>query len=94
MAQQRCPNCGAEVPVQTGQHATSPSAGVVQCPNCGANVTLQKPGAEPGQQTAPRSSDVPRASQTGGGQASGEDYFSGEETIEGVMDEVREKDDG
>jgi hypothetical protein len=56
-------------------------------------VTLDKPGAE-AQETTPPSSDVPRAPETRGGEASGEDYFSGEETIEGVMDEVREKDDG
>ena len=94
MAQQRCPNCGAEVPPQAGQHATAPSAGVVQCPNCGTTVTLEKPGAGPGQQAAPHSGDVPRASEHRGGQASGEDYFSGAETVEGVMDEVREKQDG
>ena len=93
MAEQRCPNCGAEVPPETGQHATTPSAGVVQCPNCGASVTLEKLGAEP-QQTSPPSTDVPRAPETRGGEASGEDYFSGEETIEGVMDDVRKKDDG
>jgi DNA-directed RNA polymerase subunit RPC12/RpoP len=90
MVQQRCANCGAEVPEETGQHATTPSAGIVQCPNCGANVTLEKPGADPEQQTTEPSSDVPRASESRGG----EDYFAGEETIKGVMDEVREKDDG
>ena len=93
MAQPLCPNCGAEVPAETGQHATTPSAGIVQCPDCGASVTLDKPGAE-AHHTTPPSPDVPRASETRGGEASGEDYFSGEETIEGVMDEVREKDDG
>src|SRR5581483_873340 len=46
MAEQTCPNCGAEVPRETGQHATAPSAGVVQCPTCGASVTLDKPGAD------------------------------------------------
>jgi uncharacterized Zn finger protein (UPF0148 family) len=91
MAQQRCPNCGAEVPRETGQHATTPSAGVVQCPSCGATVTLEKPGAAADQQAAEHSADVPRARESG--ETSGEDYFSGEETVEGVMDEVREKDD-
>lgn len=93
MAEQRCPHCGAEVPRETGQHATTPSAGVVQCPSCGATVTLDKPGAAAGQQAPERSADVPRAPETRGGETSGEDYFSGEETVEGVMDEVREKDD-
>ena len=90
-----CPNCGAEVPRETGQHAPTPSAGVVQCPQCGASVTLQKPGAEPGQQPAgPETEDVPRAESTPVGEPTGEDYFSGEETVEGVMDEVREKEGG
>lgn len=94
MAEQRCPNCGAEVPRETGQHATTPSAGVVKCPSCGATVTLEKPGAAADQQAAERSGEVPRTPETRGGEASGKDYFSGEETIEGVMDEVREKQDG
>ena len=93
-AEERCPNCGAEVPRETGQHATTPSAGVAQCPSCGATVTLEKPGAEADQQTAERSGNVPRASETVAGEASGDDYFAGEETVEGVMDEVREKEDG
>ena len=99
MAEQRCPSCGAEVPRQTGQHATTPGAGVVQCPSCGATVTLEKPGAEPAQQSSSTgaqeasSAEVPRAPETGYGEPSGEDYFAGEETVEGVMDEVREKDD-
>ncbi len=100
MAEQRCPNCGAEVPSEAGQHALTPSAGVVECPHCGASVTLQKPGADTAQQQAGSpssdapSADVPRAPETRGGEESGEDYFAGEETVEGVMDEVREKDDG
>ena len=35
----------------------------------------------------------PRAAARPPGQATGEDYFAGEETVEGVMDEVREKQD-
>ncbi len=68
MAQQRCPNCGAEVPEQTGQHATTPSAGVVECPHCGASVMLDKPGAEPEQRSKQSSSDVPRAPEARGGE--------------------------
>ena len=66
-----------EVPWETGQHAEAPSAGVVTCPNCGTTVTLDKPGAEP--EAAPP------------GEPTGEDAFSGEESVEGVMDEIREK---
>jgi len=94
MADDRCPNCGAEVPRATGQHALTPSAGIVQCPNCGANVTLDKPGSEPEQQSSPPSGDVPRSPEMPVGEATGEDYFAGEETVEGVMDEVREKEGG
>lgn len=90
MGDQRCPNCGAEVPREAGQHAEVPSAGVVTCPNCGAKVTLDKPGAEPEAAEAPRS-DAPSAAGAPPGEPSGEDAFAGEETVEGVMDEVREK---
>jgi hypothetical protein len=57
-------------------------------------VALDKPGAQAAQQGTAPSADVPRATESRGGEASGEDYFSGEETVEGVMDEVRNKDDG
>ena len=90
MADARCPSCGAEVPRETGQHATAPSAGVVTCPNCGAKVTLDKPGAQPEAAEAPRG-EAPAAAEAAPGEATGEDTFAGEETVEGVMDEVREK---
>lgn len=38
--------------------------------------------------------DVPRAREARPGEATGEDYFAGEDTMQGVMDEVSEKDDG
>jgi carbon-monoxide dehydrogenase medium subunit len=44
---------------------------------------------EPG----PVSHDFPRAAARPPGEATGEDYFAGEETLEGVMDEIREKED-
>ena len=94
MAADTCPNCGAEIPRETGQHSPTPSAGVVQCPHCGASVTLEKPGGERDQQAKAPESDVPRADEKPAGEATGEDYFSGEETVEGVMDEVREKEGG
>jgi uncharacterized Zn finger protein (UPF0148 family) len=93
MAVQRCPNCGAEVPEETGQHALTPSAGVVTCPNCGATVTLDKPGAEPEESRAP-ASDVPTATEGGWGEEVEEESFSGHETIEGVMEEIEEKEGG
>jgi aerobic carbon-monoxide dehydrogenase medium subunit len=42
---------------------------------------------------APISHDFPRAVARPPGQETGADYFAGEETLEGVMDEVREKED-
>ena len=84
MADQRCPECGTPLPQQLGQHAVTPSVGLVECPNCGANVTLDRPksvsGSEPLTQTGPGSGD-------------GEDYFAGEETVEGVMDEIEQKEE-
>jgi hypothetical protein len=57
-------------------------------------VTLDKPGAEPDQQESPPSGELPRAREAQAGESTGEDFFSGEETVEGVMDEVREKEGG
>jgi uncharacterized Zn finger protein (UPF0148 family) len=72
MSEQRCPNCGADLPAELGQHALTPTSGLVQCPTCGENVTLDRPGGE-GEEH--------------------EESFSGHETIEGVMDEIREKEE-
>ena len=83
MADERCPSCGAELPREAGQHALTPSAGVVECPTCGATVTLAKPGAaEQGESGA------------GGRAGEAEEYFSGQETVEDVMKEVRDKEAG
>jgi predicted RNA-binding Zn-ribbon protein involved in translation (DUF1610 family) len=74
---QTCPSCGAELPEEAGQHALVPSAGVVECPNCGETVTLAKAGAAEEERTV--------ASDEGTG------TFAGHETVEGVMDELSEK---
>jgi uncharacterized Zn finger protein (UPF0148 family) len=74
MSDQSCPNCGAELPAELGQHALTPTSGLVQCPTCGETVSLD------------------RAAETGEGDER-EESFSGHETIEGVMDEIREKED-
>jgi hypothetical protein len=86
MAEERCPNCGAELPAELGQHAVAPVANVVQCPSCGENVTLG--GGDAGGE------DVPRAQESVGGEEGAPESFSGEETIEGVMDELRDKPGG
>ena len=91
-----CPNCGAELPQEEGQHALSPSAGTIECPTCGATVTLEGP---PGAEGGP-----PREGPAGGGEPATtaaaleetdhQDYFSGEETLAGVMEELEEKPGG
>jgi hypothetical protein len=89
----RCPSCGNEVPYETGQHAQTPSAGLVTCPHCGASVTLDKPGAEPDDAGEPAGA-VERAEAAPPGRTEGRETFAGEETVEGVMDELEEKEGG
>ena len=93
-SEQRCPNCGASLPRETGQHAVTPSAGVVQCPSCGTKVTLEKPGARDPADEGRGSGDVPRSPETVGGEEGAPESFSGEETIEGVLDELEDKPGG
>jgi hypothetical protein len=78
---EKCPNCGADLPAEIGQHALVPSAGVVACPTCGETVTLDRPDAEGDDGDTP---DV---------EGTGPESFSGHETVEGVMEEIREKED-
>jgi aerobic carbon-monoxide dehydrogenase medium subunit len=93
---QRCPNCGAELPREEGQHALSPSAGVVQCPTCGATVTIEgPPGAEGGPpREGPAGAGEPVTTDGALDATERHDYFSGEETVGGVMDELDDKPDG
>jgi uncharacterized Zn finger protein (UPF0148 family) len=79
MSEQQCPNCGAELPAELGQHALTPISGLVQCPTCGENVTLERP---------------PTTDADAGNGDDHEESFSGHETIEGVMEEIREKEEG
>ena len=91
-----CPNCGNELPAEEGQHALSPSAGVVQCPTCGATVTLDgPPGAEGGPpREGPADQGEPVTSEAALEETEHHDYFSGEETLAGVMDELEDKPGG
>ena len=75
-----CPSCGAEIPAEAGQHALAPAAGVVACPSCGATVRLRDEGGG----GVERAEEPPPAKED----------FSGHETIEGVMDELSEKEGG
>jgi ribosomal protein S27AE len=89
MSDMRCPNCGAEVPAESGQHAVSPSAGVVTCPSCGATVTLERPGDR---QQVVGEAETTAATPAPAGR--GGEYFSGSESVEGVMEELSEKEGG
>jgi aerobic carbon-monoxide dehydrogenase medium subunit len=92
---QRCPNCGTELPQEEGQHALSPSAGVIECPTCGATVTLEgPPGAEGGPPREGPADGEPVTTQAALEATEHHDYFSGEETMAGVMDELEEKPGG
>jgi endogenous inhibitor of DNA gyrase (YacG/DUF329 family) len=81
MAEQKCPNCGRDLPSELGQHSIAPVSGLVNCPHCGAEVHLEK---------------VSRtdAGQEGSENFTGDDAtetFSGHETVEGVKRELEEK---
>jgi hypothetical protein len=91
-----CPNCGAELPREEGQHALSPSAGTIECPTCGATVTLEgPPGAEGGPPREGSADGGEPVTTTAALEETGrQDYFSGEETLAGVMDELEEKPGG
>ena len=80
------PSCGSEIPEEAGQHAVVPAAGVVDCPNCGARVRLETGELE---QVSPEG----RAEEQGGApiEPGQPETFSGEETVEGVMGEIEEK---
>ena len=90
-----CPNCGAELPQQEGQHALSPSAGSIQCPNCGATVNLEgPPGAEGGPPREGPAGGEPVTTEASLEATEQQGYFSGEDTIAGVMEELEEKPGG
>lgn len=87
MAEQTCSNCGAELPPELGQHALTLTSGLVQCPSCGETVELGRAETVEGSAASDEAGEVP--------DTSGEpESFSGEETIEGVMDELSEKPGG
>ena len=82
-----CPSCGQPLPEEIGQHAVVPSADIVDCPSCGARVNLStgefvsgvsREGRAEEQGIAPIQEGLPES-------------FSGEETVEGVMEEIDEK---
>jgi hypothetical protein len=44
-----------------------------------------------GPQASPTRADVPRAGETRGGEEGAPEYFSGHESVEGVIEEIKEK---
>ena len=82
-----CPSCGQPLPAGAGQHAVVPSAGIVDCPSCDARVDTAAGTVVEG--VSPEG----RAEEQGGAPIAGgqEESFSGEETVEGVMDEIEQK---
>jgi hypothetical protein len=90
-----CPNCGVELPQPEGQHALSPSAGTIECPSCGATVTLEgPPGAEGGPPREGSAEGEPVTTGEALETTERQDYFSGEETVAGVMEELENKPGG
>ena len=82
-----CPSCGNPLPEETGQHAVVPSAGIVDCPSCGARVSL-----ETGRLAAGVSPEGGAEDQGGAPISEGQpSSFAGETTVEGVMDEIEDK---
>ncbi len=91
MADQRCPNCGEELPPELGQHATNLVSDSVTCPHCGASVHLGGEGDQ--QPTDGAGGDVERAAAAPPGRTEGDTSFSGHEDLEGVADELERKSD-
>ena len=82
-----CPSCGEPLPAGAGQHAVVPSAGIVDCPSCGARVDMSTGRISDGVSTEGRAEEQGGAPSPEGAPES----FSGEETVEGVMDEIEQK---
>ena len=80
-----CPACGGTLPGELGQHADNLQVGLVTCPHCGAAVTLEK---GPNDTAA---ADVETAAAAPPGQTEGRETFSGQETPEGLQEELSEK---
>jgi hypothetical protein len=75
------------LPEGTGQHAVVPSAEVVDCPSCGARVDLASGNVVEGVSGEGRAEEQGVAPISAGEPES----FSGQETVEGVMEEIEEK---
>jgi endogenous inhibitor of DNA gyrase (YacG/DUF329 family) len=80
----RCPNCGNPIPAELGQHAQNLVSGTVTCPHCGVSVPLRDDASE-----EVETADVERATAAPPGLHEADESFSGEETLEGLADDLR-----
>jgi endogenous inhibitor of DNA gyrase (YacG/DUF329 family) len=85
ISERQCPECGNVVPSELGQHAESLVSGSVTCPHCGASVTLGEGAADES------GGDVERAASAPPGRSEKTETFSGQETAEGLADELKHK---
>jgi endogenous inhibitor of DNA gyrase (YacG/DUF329 family) len=81
----RCPSCGETVPAEEGQHAENLVSGQVRCPHCGEQVILES------EARGEQGGSGDRAEAAPPGQHEDGDAFSGEETMEGLAEELRDK---
>lgn len=86
MAEQTCPACGTELPPELGQHADDLVTALVTCPQCGAAVTMRE-----GPDDEAASGDYARAEAAPPGRTEDTDSFSGQDTMEEVADELKDK---
>jgi hypothetical protein len=82
-----CPNCGEPLPEGAGQHAVVPGADVVDCPSCGARIDVAAGMVVSGAAAEGRAEEQGAAPIAEGEPES----FSGHETVEGVMEEIEQK---
>ena len=82
----KCPNCGQPISGEAGQHAVVPDAEIIDCPSCGARVNMKTgklaAGSPKGHAEEQGGAPIPEGLP---------DSFSGETTLEGVMEEIEEK---
>jgi hypothetical protein len=84
MSDAKCSNCGKDLPSELGQHAITPVSGLVTCPHCGAEVHME--GAEAG-----GGGGTTSGSSRAGGSEGHKESFAGHETMEGLKEELEDK---
>jgi predicted RNA-binding Zn-ribbon protein involved in translation (DUF1610 family) len=80
-----CPSCGKDLPAAIGQHSTDLLSGLVTCPHCGAQVTLREGAVEAPSPAYQEAAAAPT------GRTEGRETFAGNETFEGLTEELEQK---